>query len=48
MVILFRPRSVDFTDGGFFSSPFNAVGRSKIKNKIKLYNQIFFSDLKGY
>ena len=30
-----RPRSVDFTDGGFFSDLFNAVGRSKIKNKIK-------------
>ncbi len=28
--------SVDFTDGGFFSSLFNAFGRSKIKNNIKL------------
>ena len=43
-----RPCSVDFTNGGFFSSLFNAVGRSKIKNKIKLYNQIFFSNLNDF
>ncbi len=42
------PRSVDFTDGGFFSGLFYAVGRSKIKNKIKLLNQTFFSELNNF
>ncbi len=32
-LVFFRPRSVDFTDGGFFSSLSSAVGRSKIKIK---------------
>ncbi len=29
--MILRPRSVDFTDGGFFSSLFYAGGWSKIK-----------------
>ena len=39
--LLLRPRTVDFTDGGFFSDLFNAVSRSKIKNKI-IESNIFF------
>ncbi len=41
-ILVIRPCSVDFLDGGFFSGLFSPVGRSKIKNKIKLSKLNFF------
>ena len=34
---IIRPRSVNFTDGGFFSGLFNAVGRSKKKKESNIF-----------